>query len=160
MAPGIEAAIPLATTSEKADKSRGDQSPAFWSPQSRWHRVRVVAAIVFAVATISYSAIWMYYIRFEPKAEFQLAFEPKLQEHYLEITSVAPGGPASRAELQPGDRILAINGHTIRSQKPYMTVTYGGRPGDRVSLQVQTPDTGSTRSVAVTLVRPASRADG
>ncbi len=156
MPPSIEAPSQLQTNADPADQGRRDGVPPFWSAQSKWHRVRVVVAIVFAIATITYSAIWMYYIRSEPRAEFRFTFEPNFQEHYLEITSVAPGGPASQAGLRPGDRILAINGHTVRSPKPYTTITNGGTPGDRVTLQVQTPSTGSTRSLVVTLVRPDS----
>jgi len=156
MAPSVKAPSPVEAKAKLTATSRGNDTPPFWTAQSKWHRVRVAAAIVFAIATISYSAIWMYYIRFEPKAEFQFSFEPDFQDHYLEITSVAPGGPASEAGLQPGDRIMAINGRTVRSLKAYATVTFGGRPGDRVTLQVQAPNTGSPRQVAVTLVKPDS----
>ena len=34
------------------DDSRCSGIPPFWSDQSKWHRVRVALAIVFAVATI------------------------------------------------------------------------------------------------------------
>jgi sigma-B regulation protein RsbU (phosphoserine phosphatase) len=154
MASSLEAASPPRTNADLTKKDPGEEAPPFWSAQSKWHRVRIVVAIIFAVATFAYSAIWMYYIRFEPKAEFRFGFEPNFQEHYLEITSVAPGGPASQAGLQPGERVLSINGHAIRSPKPYMTVTFGGRPGDRVTLQVQTPNVGTARSVEVILVQP------
>ena len=156
MTPSVQAPSPVDSALGVSIASRGSGSPPFWSAQSKWHRVRVIAAILFAIATIVYSAIWMYYIRLGPKAEFQFAFEPNFQEHYLKITSVASGGPASEAGLQPGDRILAINGHTVRSPNPYITVTDGGTPGDRVTLQVQSPNNENVRSLEVTLVQPDS----
>ena len=142
--------------SDLKNDSRGSEIAPFWSAQSKWHQARIALAIVFAIATIAYSVIWMYYIRFEPKAEFQFAFEPNIQEHDLGVTYVTPGGPASQAGLRTGDRILAINGHPVRSLKAYETVTFGGRPGDRVTLQVQSPNAETARSVEVKLVQPDS----
>ncbi len=153
MVPSVLATSPSKIHADVTDKKRGTDIPPFWSAQSKWHRVRVVVAIVFALATIVYSAIWMYYIRLEPKAEFPFSSEPNFQEHYLEITYVAPGGPVSQPGLRPGDRISAINGRSIRSPKPYYAATIGGSPGDRVTLQVQSPSTGITRPVEVTLVK-------
>jgi len=154
MASSVAVTSAVKAQADLPSKYREAGPPPFWSPESKWHRVRIVVAMIFALATICYSAIWMYYIRFEPKAEFRFAFEPNYREHFLELTSVAPAGPASQAGLQTGDRIVAINGNAVRSPKPYTTVTVGGSPGDQAILQVQSLGTATTRSVVVGLVQP------
>jgi C-terminal processing protease CtpA/Prc len=56
------------------------------------------------------------------------------------VERVAPGGPAGEANIQPGDRIRAIDGESTRS----MTVSEAarlirGRTGTAVELRIESP---------------------
>ena len=62
----------------------------------------------------------------------------------MKIASVDPGGPAGRARLQPGDEILAVDGHEIRDIIDLKYYTYDAR----LSLRVRRAD-GRERTVRV-----------
>jgi sigma-B regulation protein RsbU (phosphoserine phosphatase) len=103
----------------------------------------LLAAIVFAAATVLYSAAWMYYVRqTPPQAAVELGFQndhrPDLGGELL--TSIVPGSPAENAGLQPNDLIVAVNGKTLAHTDAPMTATWmAARPGDPVELTVQRP---------------------
>ena len=75
----------------------------------------LVAAIVFAAATVLYSAAWMYYVRQPPpQAAVELGFENDYRHGRGDlITSVVPDSPAERAGLKPNDCIVAVNGNSL-----------------------------------------------
>src|SRR5438045_2339799 len=74
--------------------------------------VLIVLAVIFASATALYSFSWMYYIRLQPRVEF--GFDPKvLPDRTFNIVSIYPNGPAQRAGLRVGDRVLAIIGLSL-----------------------------------------------
>lgn len=59
-----------------------------------------------------------------------------------QVTVIAPieGSPAERQGIQPGDRILAIDGKSVQSKKPHELVKeMRGKPGTRVTLTVKRP---------------------
>lgn len=68
----------------------------------------------------------------------------------VQVMQVQAGSPAAKAGLQVGDIITGVNGTTFDDQKPFLNTMYTFKPGDTVTLQVQSQD-GSTRSVKVTL---------
>ena len=102
-----------------------------------------MAAIVFAAATVLYSAAWMYYVRHAPpQAAVELGFQndhrPELGGDLL--TSIVPGSPAESAGLHPNDLIVAVNGKTLAHTDAPLTATWmAARPGDPVELTVQRP---------------------
>lgn len=49
-----------------------------------------------------------------------LEFEPDAGEEPVVVGSLSPGMPAAESGLKPGDRILAINGNTIRNRDTLM----------------------------------------
>ena len=51
-------------------------------------------------------------------------------------TSVASGGPASAAGLQPGDVITSIDGHAIGDDSALSVAMIGHKAGDSVSIEV------------------------
>jgi putative serine protease PepD len=72
---------------------------------------------------------------------------------------IAPGSPAARAGLQPGDVIVAINGHPISSTEQFITTVAGYPPGRTITLTVRRG--GQTKTIHLTLgVRPANAASG
>src|SRR5215472_11717404 len=100
------------------------------------HRIRLIVAVIFAAATIFYSAIWMYYIRMVPKASLGLDFTPNLSQQCVLVTRVEAGGPADRAGIRPGDHIVSVYGRPFRTIEPIYTSMVGGRAGEAVSLGV------------------------
>src|SRR5213594_2314829 len=71
------------------------------------------AAILFAAATVFYSALWMYYIRARPQAVIGIEYDVQSPEHLLRVTRVIEGSGAGAAGLQPGDLVRAIDGQPL-----------------------------------------------
>jgi putative serine protease PepD len=68
---------------------------------------------------------------------------------------IAPGGPAAKAGLQPGDLITAVNGKKITSVNDFVGTIATYSPGDTVTLTVKRG--GETKSVKLTLgAQPAN----
>lgn len=129
--------------------SRDTASGAMRSPL--WHRVRWVVAILFAAATIFYSAVWMYYVRETPQTSFGMDVEEHSAQRVLEIQRVFPGGPADRAGLRAGDEVLTIFGRPMRDIEPLHTAVFGGHPGDKVPLEIRRPDVPAPIPITVVL---------
>jgi putative serine protease PepD len=62
---------------------------------------------------------------------------------------IAPGGPADKAGLQPGDLITAVNGTHVRSLNQFVAAIATYPPGTTVTLTVDRG--GSTKSIRLTL---------
>ncbi len=114
--------------------------PALAAPaiQSRHRRPVVVAlAIIFATATLLYSAAWMYYIR---KGTVELGIDTKPTPNGIEITDVYKNSPAERSGLRAHDLITALNGRALTSEAScsgiLQDVWLAARPGDQVVLKV------------------------
>ncbi|MFZ0912309.1 MAG: hypothetical protein WAN09_03370, partial [Candidatus Korobacteraceae bacterium] len=73
-------------------------------PRSHKYRPALLAlAVLFAAATILYSAAWMYYIRREPTVE--IGIDTNYLDQAIEVTNVYHDSPAEKAGLKPHDRI-------------------------------------------------------
>lgn len=110
--------------------------------QSRTYRTLLfVAAIVFAVAAVLYSAAWMYYAR--RPAPVEIGFDADHSPNTLQVTHIYPNSPAEHVGLRDGDRILAINGRYLTSEPPWINlqerVWQRSHPGQTVALTVQRP---------------------
>jgi membrane-associated protease RseP (regulator of RpoE activity) len=64
------------------------------------------------------------------------------------IAAVTPGGPASKAGLQPGDVITAVNGTAVT--EALAAVLAGLQPGQQVSVSITKAD-GSTTTTTINL---------
>jgi serine protease Do len=55
----------------------------------------------------------------------------------VQVTSVAPGGPAERARLAPGDVLVSANGRRLRNYLDWEAVKLDLRVGDTVAVDVR-----------------------
>ncbi len=67
-----------------------------------------------------------------------------------EIDSVLAATPAEAIQLQPGDKVLSINGDRIDSASELQEKIYGSHPGARPSLVIER--NGETRTMRPTLI--------
>ena len=66
------------------------------------------------------------------------------------ISEVMDGSPAETAGLQPGERIVAVDGEAVATSSDLVDQVRGRQPGDEVTLSVENTD-GERREVRVTL---------
>ncbi len=93
-------------------------------------------AVLFGGAATLYSALWIYYARWEPAAQLGIQSEYSILARSLHVTRVAAGSAAERAGLRPGDGIVAVNDRPLEYMTPFWDAVTRGRPGDRVKLAV------------------------
>ncbi len=53
------------------------------------------------------------------------------------ISQVSPDSPAQKAKLQPGDRVLAVNGSTISDGSEFQRLVLNSPPGRKLHLDIQ-----------------------
>lgn len=68
----------------------------------------------------------------------------------LSVSSVEDDGPAARAGIGAGDRILSVNDTAVATENELSTVLAGLEPGDDATVEITTA-TGSSQTVHVTL---------
>lgn len=113
---------------------------------------RRALAVSFGLLLTAYSISWMYLVRQESAVLIGIDTEFRPRCECLELMAVTPGGPADRAGLAAGDRVLAIDGRRFDRYEPLLDLRRSGRPGQVVAMRVQRD--GVEREVAVTLVAP------
>jgi sigma-B regulation protein RsbU (phosphoserine phosphatase) len=116
--------------------------PSARNPHSRWHSVRFAIAILFASAMLVYSITWMYYIRQGPRTSLGFLADESPDGQGLMITEVKPGSEAERAGVAVGDRLVSIEGRSVRIMEPAFTVLTQRPAGYRVSLELRKAATG------------------
>ena len=99
----------------------------------------LVLAILFAVATVLYSVIWMFARR--PFGDIGFRYIYALAKGSLEVSSVEPGSAAEQAGLRAGDRIVSINGQLLDTAVPSYRAFDLGKVGDGLQLTVNRPGT-------------------
>ena len=75
--------------------------------------------------------------------------DPAGREAGAELVSVQPGSPAADAGLQPGDRIISVDGEDVGGSADLVRLVQSHKPGDRVTVVIVRD--GDERSVEVTL---------
>ena len=53
------------------------------------------------------------------------------------VTSVIPDSPAARAGLQPGDAIVSVNNHRLRSRLDWLLVAANVQPDQKISARIR-----------------------
>ena len=110
----------------------------------------LAVAILFGVATTTYSIVWMNHVRHV----VGLGTDPRwLASHDAEVPDVVSGSSAWQAGLRSGDRIIAVNGERLDSPSPFYGYSFYkavmlGREGDVVQLSVLRP--GGTGKLTLT----------
>ncbi|MFQ5695367.1 MAG: PDZ domain-containing protein, partial [Terriglobia bacterium] len=128
-------------------------------PSSLPRPLLVALAALFAAAAILYSAIWMYYIRWEPKAQIGIEAPYSTLTRSMRVTRVPEGSAAEQAGLRPEDRIVAINGRRLDTVNPYFDAVYRGQPGDVVELTVERPRAAAPIVLQTVLQRRPAQAE-
>ncbi len=95
------------------------------------------AAILFAAATVLYSALWMRTIRVQPRSVIGIQYEGSGRGHLVRVTRVIEGSGAEAAGVRPGDLVRAIDGRTVAAYDPLRETVVRGRPGDVVRLTIE-----------------------
>ena len=123
----------------------------------RW--AAMVAAVLFAAATILYTSIWMYYIRWQPAAELgaELQIHPGKLSTQIEVGRITPNSPADVAGLRSGEMIVAVNNRPVHDLSVPEAIARGS-PGDVVTLLVKDPRVAVPRNVRATLRAPTEGA--
>ncbi|MCH6554589.1 MAG: PDZ domain-containing protein, partial [Acidobacteria bacterium] len=119
----------------------------------------VALAVLFAATTILYSAIWMYYQRWESKAQIGIEAPYSRLTRSMRVTGVPEGSAAERAGLRPEDRIVAINGRRLDTLNPYFDAVSRGQPGDVVELTVERPGAAAPIVLQTVLQRRPAQAE-
>ena len=111
-----------------------------------------ILAVVFGSLLTLYSVSWMVLIRQESAIElgFEGIFRPGARR--ADVVAVAAGGPAARAGLQPGDRIVSIDGRPLTGHEPLLDLRRHGSPGQHVELLVERA--GAQVPIGLALVPP------
>src|SRR5690606_19135291 len=68
-------------------------------------------------------------------------------ERALEVVEVLPDGPAGRAGVEAGDRIVAVAGERLRDWPHYDRVALGFRAGEPVDMVLERDGTTVVRTV-------------
>ena len=129
--------------------------PSQWSRHSGWHYLRVILAILLAVACVTYSVVWMYYIRKGPVTTMGLRLQHN-RDLAVDVTFVVPNSPAAQAGIAVGDKVVSVNGHQVRSMEPIFAALTLSHPGDHILLAVTTPGSTDLRQFDLVLGRAES----
>ncbi|HTV64180.1 MAG TPA: SpoIIE family protein phosphatase [Bryocella sp.] len=112
------------------------------SGAAKYRPLLLTLAVVFAVATIVYSAAWMYYVR-RSELPVEVGIDTQPSPPGMIVTHVWNGSPAEKAGLEPKDVITAIDGRSVVApqscSQTLFQVWYDARPGEPVRLQIQRP---------------------
>jgi sigma-B regulation protein RsbU (phosphoserine phosphatase) len=109
-----------------------------------WKRPILFAlAVVFALATVLYTTLWLVSNRSVPDVELGFGNSPTQV-----VTRIEPNSPAEKAGLRLGDRILAIDRTPFESSKSLYGIYKAYKPGDTVQLTIERP--GQTSRIVLT----------
>jgi phosphoserine phosphatase RsbU/P len=94
-------------------------------------------ALLYCLILAAYSVSWIRLIRTPPPATlgFESRYRPAAAR--IDVEDVFPQGPAEKAGLKKGDRIVSINGARIDSYEPLLNLRGRARPGDVATVEIE-----------------------
>jgi phosphoserine phosphatase RsbU/P len=101
----------------------------------------IVLGLLFAAATVTYSFVWMYYVRWDfPEIGLDTK-TPSPVTDSIEIIHLYPGGPAEQAGIKINDEIVAIDGKSLATADPdlFQKTWLHRHPGNKVTLTIRRP---------------------
>jgi sigma-B regulation protein RsbU (phosphoserine phosphatase) len=116
-----------------------------------------ILATLFAAATVLYSVLWMYNVRWRAGVELGFDDEYVASEHCDLVKSVLKDSPAEKAGLKAGDRIVGIDGRALLDSYSVSDEWARHRPGDSIRLTIKRPNV-STPLVIKGIFRAAREA--
>jgi len=77
----------------------------------------------------------------------------------LEVLAVAPGSPAAKKGVRPGDHVVRLRGHEAERIESQVQVELllSGAVGEDLALRVQSPDEPAPRQVELVLSKPTAK---
>ena len=119
-------------------------------------------AILFAVATVVYSAGWMYYSA-RGGAPVEVGMDTEQVATGLLVKNVYQDSPAQRAGLRLGDIIVALNGRSVAPPTNGITMVdrlwLRSYPGETVHFTVQRQGAAAPLSISPVFRRPVGAGD-
>jgi len=95
-------------------------------------------AIVFAACATTFSVLWIFQMRYATPQPGFTNYEHSAATRTMKLGEVLPGSPAEQAGLRPGDRIVAIDGHSLNNLRPFYDSIIVGRK-EVIELTVEQP---------------------
>ena len=108
-------------------------------------------AVLFAAATVLYSAIWMYAVRWDTKVFLGVEYQHSASTRSSRITGVAAGSAAEQAGLAVDDQVVAVDGRSLGARYGFHDAVWRRQPGDVVSLTVERPGEPAPLTLEATL---------
>jgi sigma-B regulation protein RsbU (phosphoserine phosphatase) len=105
---------------------------------SRYRPLLLAMAILFSIATVTYSVGWMYYVRAMIQVEVGMDTDPAPAG--IKVRDVWRDSPAEHAGLRANDIIIAINGRDVTAPEGSSILNqiwYESHPGETVNLTVR-----------------------
>ncbi len=132
------------------------------SPNRNYGPLLLILAIVFAAATIVYSAGWMYYTS-RGGAPVEIGMDTAQVATGLLVRDVYPNSPAQRAGLRAGDIILTLDGQSLARPNDGVTILnrlwLRSHPGETVHFTVHREGEATSLSFSPVFRRPVGSGD-